>query len=378
MPAERKIKVLIVDDAASMRIFLRKTLESAGDIEVIGTAQDPLEAIELLKTHTPDVMTLDVEMPNMDGLTFLEKIMRLKPLPVVMVSTLTARGSQMAIKALELGAVDVVGKPTSAAKDLEPAALQIIQKVREAACARVGRRAAPTGLVQQIAKATAASPNTQRIDTLIPTPIKAPVGRPPLIAIGASTGGTEALRQVLAPLPTNLPPIVIVQHMPAGFTTHFAARLNGHCAIEVSEAVDGEPLKSGHAYIAPGDLHIRIDWQGSNYVARILDTERINRHRPSADVLLRSTASAAGAAAIGIILTGMGDDGARGLLDVRNCGGQTMAQDEATCVVYGMPRVAKDMGAVMNMLPLQTIPQEIIRLSQELKTALPDKKTGIG
>jgi two-component system chemotaxis response regulator CheB len=358
MSGSRPIGVLIVDDAMSIRLFLKQLIDSAPDMTVLGMAADPVEAMRLLQTLTPDVLTLDVEMPHMDGLTFLEKLMRLKPLPVVMLSTLTAKGSDTALKALELGAVDVLGKPSATAAQLPLVAEDILTKLRAAAHARVGKR--PPPVLTQPPEAA-----TSRVDisTLLPNPTPVPDPRPPLIALGASTGGTEALRHILTALPATMPPIVMVQHMPAGFTTAFAARLDAQSALTVREAQDGLPLQPGHAYLAAGDRHLSVIWRNGRYVQRIIDAPRISRHRPSVDVLFRSVAAAAGAAGLGVLLTGMGDDGAQGLLDMRTLGGVTLTQDEATCVVYGMPRAAMAKGASMASLPLPKIAPELVRLT---------------
>ena len=356
-----KTKVLIVDDALSIRLFLKQLLSLEPDLEVICTAKDPIEAIEMLRTLNPDVITLDVEMPNMDGLTFLEKIMRLKPTPVVMLSTLTAKGSETALKALELGAVDIVAKPTAFGAHMDTIGAELLAKVRAAACARVGKRAAPKHLQEKAHIPPPSAEGLYTINDFTPAPIAPKGERPPLIAIGASTGGTEALRAVLSNLPTHLPPIVIVQHMPAGFVTPFATRLNSYAQLSVQEAVDNTPLLAGHAYIAPADCHLSISWNGKTYTQKIISAQRVNRHKPSVDVLFRSVAAAAGPAATGVLLTGMGDDGALGLKDIRTLGGDTITQDEATCVVYGMPRVAVSLGASAAQLPLQDIAKTLTK-----------------
>lgn len=344
-----KIKVLCVDDSALIRSLMTEIINGQPDMVVVATASDPLIARDLVKQHNPDVMTLDVEMPRMDGLEFLEKLMRLRPMPVVMVSSLTARGSEAALRALELGAVDFVTKPRIDIRDgLLAYADLIAGKIRIAATARLRptRRAAMGG-----------SPLTVVEASLLQSPL---VSTEKLIIVGASTGGTEAIREVLQPLPPDSPGIMIAQHMPAGFTHSFAERLNSLCRIVVSEAVQGERILPGHAYIAPGGFHLSLVRSGANYVAQVDLAPPVNRHRPSVDVLFDSAARHAGKNAIGVILTGMGRDGADGLLRMRQAGSYTLAQDEASCVVFGMPREAIALGAAHEVVPLQEMSQRVM------------------
>ena len=344
-----KIKVLCVDDSALIRSLMTEIINGQPDMVVVATASDPLIARDLVKQHNPDVMTLDVEMPRMDGLEFLEKLMRLRPMPVVMVSSLTARGSEAALRALELGAVDFVTKPRIDIRDgLLAYADLITGKIRIAATARLlpTRRAVMGG-----------SPLTVGEAPLLHSPL---VSTEKLIIIGASTGGTEAIREVLQPLPPDSPGIMIAQHMPAGFTHSFAERLNSLCRIVVSEAVQGERILPGHAYIAPGGFHLSLVRSGANYVAQVDLAPPVNRHRPSVDVLFNSAARHAGKNAIGVILTGMGRDGADGLLRMRQAGSYTLAQDEASCVVFGMPREAIALGAAHEVVPLQEMSQRVM------------------
>ena len=345
----RKIRVLCVDDSALIRSLMTEIINSQPDMVVVATASDPLIARDLVKQHNPDVMTLDVEMPRMDGLEFLERLMRLRPMPVVMVSSLTERGSEAALRALELGAIDFVTKPRLGIRDGLLSYTELIAgKIRIAAAARMlpPRRAAPGGG----AGAAADVP-------LLRSPL---LSTEKLIIIGASTGGTEAIREVLQPLPPDSPGIMIAQHMPAGFTHSSAERLNGLCRIVVSEAVQGERILPGHAYIAPGGFHLSLIRSGANYVAQVDLAPPVNRHRPSVDVLFDSAARHAGKNAIGIILTGMGRDGAEGLLRMRQAGSYTLAQDEASCVVFGMPREAVALGAAHEVVPLQEMSQRVM------------------
>jgi len=344
----KKIRVLCVDDSALIRSLMTEIINSQPDMTVVATASDPLIARDLVKQHNPDVMTLDVEMPRMDGLEFLEKLMRLRPMPVVMVSSLTERGSEAALRALELGAIDFVTKPRLGIRDGLLAYTDLIAgKIRVAAAARI-----------LPAKRTAAGAG--------PAPEDAPLLRSPLLStekliiIGASTGGTEAIRELLQPLPPDSPGIMIAQHMPAGFTHSFAQRLHGLCRIAVSEAVHGERILPGHAYIAPGGFHLSLARSGANYVAIVDQAPPVNRHRPSIDVLFDSAARHAGKNAIGVILTGMGRDGAEGLLRMRQAGSYTLAQDEASCVVFGMPREAIALGAANEVAPMQEMSQRVM------------------
>jgi len=334
------IRVLIVDDSALVRQVLRAVIDSHADLEVVGAAADPYIARELIRTLQPDVLTLDVEMPRMDGLVFLEKLMRLHPLPVLMVSSLTQTGSEATFRALELGAVDFIGKPKlNIARELEHYADDIAHRIRAAAQARVGARA--------------------------PVCVRASGGAPlcgtgPVLCIGASTGGTEALRELLLALPPDAPGIVIAQHMPPGFTRSFAERLDRLCALRVVEAQGNERILPGHVFIAPGDAHLLLRRCGANYKTALSDAPPRNRHRPAVDILFESAAISAGKNAIGVILTGMGRDGARGLLAMKRAGAFTIAQDEASCVVYGMPREAVRLGAVCDELPLAAIAGRVL------------------
>ena len=337
-----KIKVLCVDDSALVRSLMTEIINDQPDMQVVATAPDPLVARELIKQHNPDVLTLDVEMPRMDGLDFLEKLMRLRPMPVVMVSSLTERGSEITLRALELGAVDFVTKPRVGIRDgLIEYAETIGEKIRAASRARVRQTAhAPRVAAGSPAPAGGAFLNNPLVST------------EKLIIVGASTGGTEAIREVLTPLPPDAPAVLIAQHMPPGFTRSFAQRLNGLCRITVKEAEHGERVLPGHAYIAPGHAHLLLARSGANYVAHLSDEPPVNRHRPSVDVLFRSAARHAGKNALGVILTGMGRDGAAGLVEMRNSGAYTFAQDEASCVVFGMPREAIALGGACEVVPL--------------------------
>ncbi|MCK9193450.1 MAG: chemotaxis response regulator protein-glutamate methylesterase [Nevskia sp.] len=334
------IRVLIVDDSALMRQLLTEFLSADKQLEVVGTAPDPFVARDKIKQLQPDVLTLDVEMPRMDGLTFLENLMRLRPMPVVMVSSLTAKGADVTLQALELGAIDYVTKPKI---DLEAGirayADELISKIKAASKANVRR--STTGSAQ-----------------VKPMPLRS--GRhfrttEQLIAIGASTGGTEAIKAVLERMPADAPAIVITQHIPAAFSGPFAARMDRSSAMSVCEARDGQQIVPGHAYIAPGDRHLEVVRSGARYVCRLTDAPPENRHRPSVDVLFKSVAHFAGANAVGAILTGMGDDGARGLLEMRKQGAPTLVQDEASSVVWGMPGAAVKMGAADRTYPLDAI-----------------------
>ncbi len=340
-----RIKVLCVDDSALIRDLMTKIIESQPDMEVVATAPDPLVARDLIKRHNPDVLTLDVEMPRMDGLDFLERLMRLRPMPVLMVSSLTQRGSEITLRALELGAVDFVAKPEVGIREgmLEYADM-IADKIRAAAQARPRRQP------------ETAAPAVPR------EALKAPMlSSEKVIIIGASTGGTEAIRQVLEPLPANSPAILVTQHMPSGFTRSFAERLDRLCRVTVKEAEQGERVLPGHVYIAPGDWHMRLARSGANYVIALDDTAPVNRHRPSVDVLFDSAASCAGRNALGVILTGMGKDGAAGLLKMRQAGSHTVAQDEASCVVFGMPKEAIALGGAEEIVSLPDIASHLVQ-----------------
>ncbi|MBV6273156.1 chemotaxis response regulator protein-glutamate methylesterase [Alcaligenaceae bacterium CGII-47] len=341
----KKIRVLCVDDSALVRSLMSEIINGQPDMEVVATAPDPLIARDLVKQHNPDVLTLDVEMPRMDGLDFLERLMRLRPMPVVMVSSLTERNSDVTMRALELGAVDFVTKPKLGLRDgLLEYSDMIADKIRAAAHSRPRRR--PTDQ---------AGPRQRLSHTTFSTTEK-------LIMIGSSTGGTEAIRQVLEPLPANSPAIMITQHMPAGFTRSFVQRLDGLCAVEVHEAEDGQRVLPGHVYLAPGGVaHMKLARSGANYVVKLDYSEPVNRHRPSVDVLFHSAAQVAGKNAIGVILTGMGKDGAQGMLAMRQAGALTFAQDEASCVVFGMPREALLIGAAEQAVPLDEMSERILK-----------------
>lgn len=340
-------RVLIVDDSALMRKVLCSILEREAGIEVVGTAGDAFVAREKIRRLNPDVLTLDVAMPGMDGLTFLKNLMRLRPMPVVMVSTLTESGAEVTFEALEAGAVDFVTKPRFEQRvGLEGQAETIISKVKAAARARLR-----VGL--RTCKPISPKHST---DAILPRrPPSGACGAERIVAIGASTGGTEAIKEVLIPLGADAPTIVIAQHIPPAFSASFARRLNELCKIEVTEAENGAPLLPGHAYVAPGDSHLIVERSGATYVSRLSGGPAVNRHRPSVDVLFRSTAGSAGANGVGIILTGMGADGAKGLLEMRQAGAHTIAQDELTSVVWGMPKEAIRIDGACEVLPLEQV-----------------------
>jgi two-component system chemotaxis response regulator CheB len=354
----RRIKVLIVDDSATVRQTLADVLGSDPDIEVLATASDPFVAARRIQAELPDVVTLDVEMPRMDGITFLRKIMAQRPLPVVMCSSLTEEGSETLMQALEAGAVDVILKPrVDTALMLQEAHVRICDVVKAAAGARLrpARRAEPC-----------AHEPTRKLSADVM--LAAPTARQAMarttervICIGASTGGTESLRVVLEALPADSPGVVIVQHMPEKFTAAFARRLNGLCQMEVKEAADGDTVLRGRVLIAPGDRHVLLQRSGARYYVSVKDGPLVSRHRPSVDVLFRSAARFVGANAVGIIMTGMGDDGAKGLAEMRQAGAHTLAQDEATSVVFGMPKEAIALGAAVRVVPLDHIAGEIMR-----------------
>ena len=348
-----KIRVIVVDDSALVRSLLSEIINRQSDMECIGTANDPLIAREMIREKNPDVITLDVEMPRMDGIDFLGRLMRLRPMPVVMISTLTERGAEVTMRALELGAVDFVAKPrVGLSSGLNELAAQIVDKIRVAAVAHVRRAPARSaaaivhpdaGAATAPAPAPAASALLGRVST------------EKVICIGASTGGTEAIREVLIHMPADSPAIVITQHMPPGFTTSFAARLNSLCQITVKEAVNGERILPGHAYIAPGGRQFYLARSGANYVAVVDDSPPVNRHKPSVEVLFKSAAAVVGRNAYGIMLTGMGGDGAAAMREMRDAGSYNYVQDEASCIVFGMPREAIAHGAADEVLPLTQI-----------------------
>jgi two-component system chemotaxis response regulator CheB len=344
-----RIKVVVVDDSALVRSLLTEIINRQPDMQCVGAASDPLVAREMIRELNPDVITLDVEMPRMDGLEFLSRLMRLRPMPVVMVSTLTEQGAEITLRALEMGAVDYVAKPRiGVSSGLNELAGDIVEKIRIAACAHVRRASAAPPAGSGPVDSGQATPEAPR------TPLPR-LSTEKVICIGASTGGTEAIREVLMPLPADSPAIVITQHMPPGFTTSFAARLDSLCKIRVEEARHGQRILPGHAYIAPGGHHLRIDRSGSNYVAVVDDTEPVNRHRPSVEVLFRSAARVLGPNALGIMLTGMGADGAQAMREMKDAGSYNYVQDEASCVVFGMPRMAIQAGAAHEVLPLKQI-----------------------
>jgi two-component system chemotaxis response regulator CheB len=341
------IDVLVVDDSPLIQMLLSEIINAESDMRVVGVCGDPYAAREKIKALSPDVVTLDVEMPRMSGLEFLERLMRLRPTPVVMVSSLTAGGASTTLRALELGAVDFVLKPSVDVKDgLFDLAADLTDKIRAAAVARVRRYVEPVG----------AEPGAPAL-----RPAAALRSDDTIIAIGASTGGTEALRDVLVEMPRNSPPIVVTQHMPPGFTRSFADRLNRLCQIDVCEAQAGMRLLAGHAYVAPGSAHLLVTRRGSIAYTALDEGAPVNRHRPAVDVLFRSVAATYGKRAIGVILTGMGKDGAAGLAEMHAAGAFTLAQDEASCVVFGMPKAAIDIGAVDRVASLAGIVEVILK-----------------
>lgn len=347
-----KIKVLIVDDSAVVRQTLQSILSSDPEIEVIGTASDPFFAAKKIAQEVPDVITLDVEMPRMDGLTFLKKIMSQHPIPVVIISSLTAKGTETALRAIEFGAIDIIAKPLMDTKlFIEESKIRLCDAVKAAAMAKIKRRSVPQNdfTVQPKYSADAILPK------FVPSESSMIKTTELVVAVGASTGGTDALRVFLEAVPLDSPGIVIVQHMPENFTKSFANRLNELCNITVKEAENGDTVIRGRALIAPGNHHMLLKRSGAKYYVEIKDGPLVNRHRPSVDVLFRSTARYAGKNAIGIIMTGMGDDGARGLLEMKEVGARTIAQDEKSCVVFGMPNEAIKVGAVEKILPLDQI-----------------------
>ncbi|MGV1757285.1 protein-glutamate methylesterase/protein-glutamine glutaminase [Rhizobium sp. A22-96] len=352
----RKIRVLIVDDSASVRQVMTQVLSADPDIEIMGVASDPFMAAKKIQEEIPDVITLDVEMPRMDGITFLRKLMAQRPIPVVMCSSLTEAGSETLMQALEAGAVDIILKPKIAAADhLAEAAAAIRETVKGAAAARLGtsrrRVIVPS---EPAAKLTA--------DVVLPPPTGRAMAKTTemVVCVGASTGGTEALRELLVALPANTPGMVIVQHMPEKFTAAFAKRLNSLCEVEVKEAEHGDPVLRGHVLIAPGGKHMLLERQGARYIVAIKEGLLVSRHRPSVDVLFRSAARSAAGNAMGVIMTGMGDDGARGMKEMHEVGAFTVAQDEETSVVFGMPKEAIAHGGVDRTVALDQIAREIL------------------
>ncbi len=366
MTKGNRVRVLIVDDSAVVRQTLQKIMAMDPMIEVVGHAPDPYVAAERIKQMVPDVITLDVEMPRMDGITFLRKIMSQHPIPVVMCSTLTEAGSETAIKALEYGAVEIITKPKLGTKQfLEESRINICDAIKAAAQARVrpgagARRAvkaAPPKVAPKLTADAVLSAPRKQSGAMIKTTEK-------VVIVGASTGGTEALRVFLEAMPVDAPGIVIVQHMPEKFTSAFAQRLNTLCRITVKEAEDNDTVMKGRALIAPGSRHALLKRSGARYFVEVKDGPLVSRHRPSVDVLFRSAARYAGKNAVGVIMTGMGDDGARGMKEMRDAGATNIAQDEASCVVFGMPKEAIKHDAVDRVLPLNKIAAEVLSLCQ--------------
>ena len=340
-----KIKVLVIDDSALIRSILREIINSYPDMETVGAASNPYQAREMIKQLNPDVLTLDVEMPGMDGLTFLEKVMRLRPMPVLMISSLTEQGSDAALRSLELGAVDFIAKPKVGIVDgMQEYADEIAEKIRIASNARV---------IRSVGTATMAQRPLPALGNNFVTTEK-------VIVVGASTGGTEAIREFLVRLPADAPGVLIVQHMSMPFVKSFANRLDSLCKISVKQADDNERILPGHAYIAPGDSHLLLRRSGANYMTELSQGEPVNRHRPSVDVLFRSAAKHAGKNAIGVIMTGMGKDGAEALLEMHRAGAYNLAQNEATCVVFGMPKEAIAAGGVDEVVPIQEMTQRVL------------------
>jgi two-component system chemotaxis response regulator CheB len=357
MSEPRPVRVLVIDDSALMRQVLSQILSRDPGLQVVGAAPDPYVARDKIKALNPDVLTLDVEMPRMDGLAFLERLMRARPMPVVMVSSLTEAGCDVTLRALELGAVDFVTKPRTDLRDrIWDLGVELIEKVKAAASARVRPRAAGPAATPPRPSA----PHFRISDTVI--------------ALGASTGGTEALREVLTALPADAPGVVVVQHMPERFTRAFAERLDRLCTVRVKEAQDGDRVLAGHVLIAPGNFHLRVMRDGALIRARVTDDPPVNRHRPSVDVLFQSAAVALGAGAVGVIMTGMGNDGAQGLLAMRQAGARTIAQDPESCVVFGMPREAIALGAAERVVPLTRIGETLMALVHEREPAAAERK----
>jgi len=348
----QKIKVLIIDDSALIRSILKEVINSFPDMVAIGAASNPLQARDMIKSLNPDVLTLDVEMPEMDGLTFLEKLMRLRPMPVLMISSLTEKGSEAALRALELGAVDFLAKPKlGISEGMREYADDIAEKIRAAfmAKARLSKQIAPTNSSRETLPALGNRiTSTEKI-----------------IILGASTGGTEAIREFLIRMPADAPGILIAQHMPEAFTKSFAERLDSLCKIKVSEAQGNERVLPGHAFIAPGHSHLMLKRSGANYMTELSQSAPVNHHRPSVEVLFRSAAKNAGKNVLGVMLTGMGKDGANAMLEMRQAGAYNFAQNEETCVVFGMPKEAIAVGAVDEIVPIQDMTQRVLlKLSQ--------------
>ncbi len=372
-----KLRVLIVDDSASVREALKDVISSDPDLEVMGTAMDPYAAAKLIAEEIPDVIVLDVEMPRMDGITFLRKIMQQRPIPVVMCSSLTLEGTETLFEAMDAGAVDVIPKPKVGSREfLIDARIWVCDSIKAAARAKL--RPPPSSNPPRVPIATAASelrPLDKRqlgavkltADVMLPPPTQRSAAltrtTEAVVCIGASTGGTESLRVLLESFPADMPGVVIVQHMPEKFTEAFARRLNGMCAVTVKEARDNDTILRGQVLIAPGNKHTLVRRSGARYFVEVKDGPLVCRHRPSVDVLFRSAAQYAGANALGILMTGMGDDGARGLLEMMQAGAHTVAEDESTCVVFGMPKEAIKLGAARVVLPLDRLKDEILRVT---------------
>jgi two-component system chemotaxis response regulator CheB len=353
----KQIRVLVVDDSAAVRQTMKEVLESDPGIRVIATACDPFVAVERIKEEVPDVITLDVEMPRMDGVTFLRRLMHFRPLPVIIVSSLTPRGGRVALEALDAGAVDVICKPGSA-YSVGDMGVELIDKIKAAGRVKVGRRV-DSGIVRPTMRCEALTRTTNKV-----------------VAIGASTGGT--LQNVLTAMPANAPGILVVQHMPEHFTRAFAERLDLLCAVEVKEAADGDSVIPGRALIAPGNHHMLLRRSGARYFVEVRDGPLVSRHRPSVDVLFKSAARYGGANIIGAILTGMGSDGADGMLEMKQAGAVTIAQDEDSCVVFGMPREAIARGGVDHVLPLDQIPARILHMAAAPEALLRGEMLGAG
>lgn len=361
---DKIIKVLVIDDSALVRKMLSEILSSDEHIEVVGTAADPIIARQKIKQLNPDVLTLDVEMPNMDGITFLSNLMRLRPMPVIMVSTLTEAGAEITLDALELGAVDFISKPKSDFTNaIQEYSIELIEKIKVASGAKLISNTSKrektnmdsdkmTVKEKQSADAILSLNNKKRNYKLTDS----------IIAIGASTGGTEAIKEVLQDMPADSPGIVITQHIPPKFSASFAERMNKLCAMNVCEAKEGQQIIAGHVYIAPGGQHLLVERSGARYVCRLNNGPEVNRHKPSVNVLFRSVANQLGQNAIGVILTGMGDDGAQGLLEMKNAGAKTIAQDERSSVVWGMPGEAVNLGAADEILPLGKVSDELVNI----------------
>jgi two-component system chemotaxis response regulator CheB len=356
----KKIRVLVVDDSAIVRTALVEIFNSDPDIEVMGTASDPYIAAKKIQQEIPDVISLDIEMPRMDGLTFLRKLMAQHPIPVVVISSLTEKGTHTALKALDYGAVEIMLKPQfNSRQSIEESKIKLCDIIKAAALSKIKRKISAKPItVQPKLSADAVIPIVKTYNLPKTTDI--------VIAVGASTGGTEALRVFLEAMPFDAPGIVIVQHMPEHFTKSFADRLNDLCKINVKEAEDGDAVLQGRALVAPGNKHTLLRRSGAKYYVEVKDGPLVNRHRPSVDVLFRSTALYAGSNAIGVIMTGMGDDGAKGLLEMKQAGAKTIAQDEKSCVVFGMPKEAIKLGASDFILPLEQISNQVLSLKNKL------------